>query len=119
MTHSEGRSDNAELKEELAIFQQARDQLHYDKPIAEISKVAKSLSCEPTPILERKTLGSCGKAATKSLELEDLPIQGYVKAWSKIQGDKNLEISVLEHITSPFLMGPKTKNTVSVLKLVR
>ena len=37
-------------------------------------------------------LRSCGKAETKSLTLDDFPIQGYMKVWSKIRMDRNLEV---------------------------
>ena len=81
------------------MSQKTRNQLLYENPIVQIMK-------EPNfPLVgsqqhQRKhysdELGSCVKAETKSLELEDFPIQGYFEEWPRVQMNGNLEASIHE-----------------------
>ena len=76
------------------MFQQTGDQLHYDMLIMWIAKQPNPFPVSPLQHQRKHygdDMGNCGKAKTKRLKLEDLPIQGYAKARSRIRVDRNLE----------------------------
>ena len=113
-----------EQKEELMIFRQARDWLHYDKLIVQIV-----MQMNPPPVSPLQHLGewsgedrgSYVKPKTWCLKLGHPPIQGDLKVGTRIQTDWDLEKGILEVLREhhiPVLMDPKTKITISIFNLV-